>query len=156
MKTDARALAAQALARIVFDGVSLRVAFADFSTKLPDARDRALLAALLRDGARWWLRYAAASAQLLERPLPARERELQALIVLGLVQLDVLGFASYAAVAATVEAARALRKPAFAKLVNAVLRRWLRERDRLVAALDADAVTRSAHPAWLLEEFSAA
>ncbi len=65
---NVRALAAQALERIV-EGESLRAAFATFSTKLHDARDRALLSSLLHEGARWWLRYDAAAGVLLERPL---------------------------------------------------------------------------------------
>ncbi len=55
----------------------------------------------------------------------------------------------YAAVAATVEAVRALKRPQLAGLVNAVLRRWQRERETLLAKLDAKAQTRHAHPAWL-------
>ena len=147
---DPRALAAQALADVAA-GQSLRAAFAAFSTKLHDARDRALLSSLLHEGARWWLRCDAALAGLLEQPLRQREAAIHALLVLGLVQLDILGLPEYAAVAATVDAARALRKPQLAGLVNAVLRRWLRERDARNAALDRDAVTRSAHPAWLID-----
>ncbi len=150
-QANPRALAAQALSRIVHDGVSLRVCFATFSTQLKDARDRALLSALLHAGARWWLRYDAALQGLLERPLHEREPQVQALLLLGLVQLEILGLPEYAAVAATVEAARALGKPKFANLVNAILRRWLRERDTRNAALDADAATRSAHPRWLIQ-----
>ncbi|HEY7872730.1 MAG TPA: 16S rRNA (cytosine(967)-C(5))-methyltransferase RsmB [Rudaea sp.] len=145
-----RALAAQALAEIVA-GKSLRATFAALSTKLPDTRDRALLSALLHTGARWWLHFDAALAAMLERPLHEREADVQALLVLGLVQIEILHLPEYAAVAATVEAVRALRRPAFAGLVNALLRRWLRERDRINAQLDADAVTRSAHPRWLLD-----
>jgi 16S rRNA (cytosine967-C5)-methyltransferase len=150
-QANPRALAAQALSRIAHDGVSLRVCFATFSTKLSDARDRALLSALLHAGARWWLRFDAALQGLLERPLHEREPQVQALLLLGLVQLEILGLPEYAAVAATVEATRALGKPKFANLVNAILRRWLRERDARNAALDADAATRSAHPRWLIQ-----
>ena len=135
----------------VFAGESLRSAFATFSTKLQDARDRALLSSLMHEGSRWWLRYDKAVDRLLERPLREREPQLHALLVLGLVQLDVLRMPEYAAVAATVDGARALRKPKFAGLVNAVLRRWLRERDALIAGLDADLVTRSAHPCRLID-----
>ena len=147
---DPRAVAAQALDRVA-RGDSLRVAFAAFSTKLADPRDRALLSALLHAGARWWLRFDAALDTLLEQPLREREPAVHALLVLGLVQIETLKFAHYAAVAATVEAARALRKPQLAGLVNAVLRRWLRERETRNAQLDRDAVTRSAHPLWLLD-----
>lgn len=147
---DARALAAQALARIVA-GESLRAAFMQFSKNIPESRDRALLSSLLHEGARWWLRFDAALDLLFERPLREREPQVHALAVLGLVQLEILRLPEYAAVAATVEAARALRKPQFAGLLNAVLRRWLREHTMLNERLDADPVARSAHPRWLLD-----
>lgn len=151
---NVRAVAAQALARIV-RGESLRSVFAATATRLADPRDRALLSNLLHEGARWWLRFDAALDRLLERPLREREAQVHALAVLGLVQLDVLRQPEYAAVAATVDAARALHKPKFAGLINALLRRWLREREGLIARLDADPVTRSAHPAWLLDALQA-
>jgi len=151
---DVRAIATRALQRSAA-GHSLRAEFATFSTKLHDARDRALLSALLHAGARWWLRYDAALDRLLERPLRKREPQLHALLVLGLVQLDVLRLPEYAAVAATVDAVRAIGKAQFSGMANAVLRRWLRERETLVAALDAGAQTRTAHPAWLLAAIAA-
>ncbi|MEP6940154.1 MAG: 16S rRNA (cytosine(967)-C(5))-methyltransferase RsmB [Rudaea sp.] len=150
---DARAIAALALARIV-GGDSLRAAFTANSARLGDSRDRALLSSLLHEGARWWLRYDAAIDALMEKPLRAREQQLHALLVLGIVQLEVLRMPEYAAVAATVEAARALRRPKLAGLVNAVLRRWLREREPLTRMLDGDDETRTAHPRWLIDSFA--
>lgn len=149
MSTDTRALAAQALAEIALRGASLRDAMERHARKLPDSRDRALLMALLSEGARWWLRFDPALDRLLEKPLRQKEPVVHALLVLGLVQLEVLGLQDYAAVAATVEATRSLKKPRLAGLVNAVLRRWQRERESLLATLDADPRTRRAHPAWL-------
>jgi len=147
--TDTRALAAQALADVALRGASLRDAMERYAPKLPDARDRALLMALLSDGARWWLRFDAALDRLLDKPLRQKEPAIHALLVLGLVQLEILQLPDYAAVAATVQAAKALQRPRFAGLVNAVLRRWQRERTELLAALDAKPQTRHAHPAWL-------
>jgi 16S rRNA (cytosine967-C5)-methyltransferase len=152
---NVRALAAQALASIVGDGVSLRRAFATYSPKLDDSRDRALLSALLHAGARWWLRLDPALQALLDRPMQKRETAVHALLVLGLVQLEILQLPDYAAVAATVEATRALRRPAFANLANALLRRWLRERAERRVALDANVVTRTAHPRWLVDMLTA-
>jgi 16S rRNA (cytosine967-C5)-methyltransferase len=146
-----RAQAARALARVAFDGVSLRGALAGAHAGIADPRDRALLAALLFDASRWWLRYDAALARLTERPLPPRLREVRALLVTALVQLAVMALPEYAVVGASVDAVRTLGHPRHAGLVNAVLRRFLRERAGLEAALDADAVTRSAHPRWLVD-----
>jgi 16S rRNA (cytosine967-C5)-methyltransferase len=151
---NTRALAALALQRIV-DGASLRVEFEAAAAQLPDGRDRALLSALLHAGARWWLRYAAGVDLLLERPLPKHAVPLRALLALGIVQIEALQMPGYAVVDASVEAARALGKPAFAGLVNAILRRWLRERAALGARLDRDIVTRTAHPRWLLDALAA-
>jgi 16S rRNA (cytosine967-C5)-methyltransferase len=50
-----------------------------------------------------------------------------------------------------VDATRTLGHPRHAGLVNAVLRRWLRERVELHAELDRDPVTRHAHPRWLID-----
>ncbi|HTV86177.1 MAG TPA: 16S rRNA (cytosine(967)-C(5))-methyltransferase RsmB [Dyella sp.] len=152
---DTRALAAQALADVALHGKSLREAMEQRAPKLRDPRDRALLMALLSDGARWWLRFDAALDHLLDKPLRRKEPAVHALLVLGLVQLEILQLHDYAAVAATVEATRALQRPRLSGLVNAVLRRWQRERDTLLAQLDADASTRHAMPRWLVDAMHA-
>ncbi len=149
MKTDTRALAAKGLAEIAMRGASLREVMEHQAPKLPDPRDRALLMALLSDGARWWLRFDAAIDDLLEKPLRHKDPAIHALLVLGLVQLEILQLRDYAAVAATVDATRALKRPQLAGLVNAVLRRWQREREARNARLDANPQTHHAHPAWL-------
>ncbi|MCK9538020.1 16S rRNA (cytosine(967)-C(5))-methyltransferase RsmB [Dokdonella sp.] len=146
-----RAVAARALARIVFDGQSLRVVLAAEQPRIADVRDRALFAAMLFAATRWWLRHDATLGLLLERPLPARAREVRALLVLGVVQLAVLELPPHAVVAACVEATRLLGQPRHAGLVNALLRRFLREGDALAANLDQDPVTRHAHPRWLID-----
>jgi len=149
MKTDTRALAAKGLADIALRGASLREVMERSAPKLADPRDRALLMALLSEGARWWLRFDAAIDGLLENSLRHKDPAVHALLVLGLVQLEILELQDYAAVAATVEAVRALKRPQLAGLVNAVLRRWQRERESLLAKLDGKPQTRHAHPQWL-------
>jgi 16S rRNA (cytosine967-C5)-methyltransferase len=147
-----RARAAQALAKIVA-GQSRRVAFSDVAPSIADARDRALLSALLSESSRWWLRFSPAIDGMVERPI--RDADIKALLVLGLVQLEIVELPDYAAVAATVDATRELHKPNFAGFANALLRRWLREREARLRVLDADVVTRTAHPSWLLDAFNA-
>jgi 16S rRNA (cytosine967-C5)-methyltransferase len=149
MKADTRALAARGLAEVALRGASLRDVMERNAPRLADPRDRALLMALLSEGARWWLRFDAAVDGLLEKSLRHKDPAVHALLVLGLVQLEILELQDYAAVAATVEAVRVLKRPQLAGLVNAVLRRWQRERESLLAKLDAKPQTRHAHPAWL-------
>ena len=146
-----RGEAARALARIVFDGVSLRIALAETAPRFADARDRALLSASLFAATRWWLRLDAALAMLLEKPLPPKLRDVRALLVIALAQIAVLGLPDYAVVASSVDAARAFGHPRHGGLVNAVLRRFVRERAQIDAKLDRDEVTRTAHPRWLID-----
>ncbi|HEX5959769.1 MAG TPA: 16S rRNA (cytosine(967)-C(5))-methyltransferase RsmB [Rhodanobacteraceae bacterium] len=148
---DTRAVAATLLADVALGGASLRECLKPAQARFADPRDRAFLTALVSDGARWWLRFDKALDLLLDKPLRKRDPALHALLVLGLVQLEILELPPHAAVAATVDATRALQRAGFAKLANAILRRWLRERDALDARLDRDAVTRSAHPRWLVD-----
>jgi 16S rRNA (cytosine967-C5)-methyltransferase len=152
--TDTRALAAEVLADVALHGESLRERLQPAQGRLADPRDRALLTALCNEGARWWLRFDKVLDDLLQQPLHRREPALHALLVLGLVQLEILRVPPHAAVAATVEATRALQRGGFAKLVNAVLRRWLREREARNAQLDARPETRSAHPGWMIDAFA--
>ena len=149
MKPDTRALAAKGLAEVALRGASLREVMERSAPKLADPRDRALMMALLSEGARWWLRFDAAVDAMLAKPIRHKDPAIHALLVLGLVQLEILELSDYAAVAATVEATRALKRPALAGMVNAVLRRWQRERATHIARLDAEPTTRHAHPAWL-------
>lgn len=149
-----RADAARTLARVVFDGVSLRSAFDARAARSTDPRDRALLSATLFSSSRWWLRFDAVLSRLLERALPGKAREIHALLVIGIVQIEIMAMPEYAVVAACVDAARLLGQPRLAGLVNAVLRRYLRERGTLLADADHDPVSRHAHPRWMVERIS--
>jgi 16S rRNA (cytosine967-C5)-methyltransferase len=60
----------------------------------------------------------------------------------------------YAVVAACVDAARLLGQPRHAGMVNAVLRRFLRERAELLEHADREEVSRHAHPRWLIERIN--
>jgi len=146
-----RAEAARALARIVFDGASLRTTLAETTPRMADPRDRALLSATLFESTRWWLRLDAAITTLLEKPLPPKARDVRALLAVGCAQIAVLEMPDYAVVASCVDAARELGQPRYSGLVNALLRRFVRERASLDARLDADEVSRTAHPRWLID-----
>lgn len=146
-----RAEAARALARVVFEGLSLRSALVDANPRVADPRDRALLAASLFAASRWWLRLDAMLDALTDTPLPAKARATRALLVVGMAQLAILGLPEYAVVGSCVEAIRTLGQPRHAGLVNAVLRRFLRERVTIEATLETNPVTRHAHPRWLID-----
>jgi 16S rRNA (cytosine967-C5)-methyltransferase len=118
--------------------------------------DRALLAELCHGTCRWHPRLDALLAQLAPKPFKSRDADVRALLLVGLYQLIAMRVASHAAVAQTAEAARALGKPWAVALVNAVLRRFLRDRAAIEAAVADDPVATHAHPTWLIDALSAA
>ncbi|MGH8084452.1 MAG: 16S rRNA (cytosine(967)-C(5))-methyltransferase RsmB [Lysobacter sp.] len=125
--TQPRVIATRVLDAVLHRGRSLKAELATSLNQLPDPRDRALVEAIcfavLREGAR----FDVALQAWLPRPLAKRDRELRALLLAGFAQFDPLGLPPHAAVGATVEAARVLGRQHQSGLVNALLRRALRE-----------------------------
>lgn len=123
--------------------------------KLDDQRDRALLEAIVLAVVRQARRYRQLVDALLDKPLPARTRPLDSLLLAGLAQLDALELAPHAAISASVDAARELRQSRLSGVVNAVLRRYLREREALDHEADAATQSHHEHPDWLREQMIA-
>lgn len=143
--TAARLAAARILDAVLHRGRSLKGEFANALPTLDDPRDRALVEAICFAALRERARYAAALEAWVAKPLGKRDEPLRALLYVGFAQIDALRLPAHAAVDATVEAARALGRAHQAGMVNALLRRALRE--GLPAADPA-----ACWPDWLLAE----
>lgn len=152
---DARAAAVKMLERVLA-GRSLSDTLDDGLRPVRAGAEQALARELVYGVLRWYSRLAAVRDGLLAKPLKARDADIGLLITVGLYQCIELRTPPHAAVAATAEVARTLGKAWAVGLVNAVLRRFLREQEALLAAADADPATRYAHPPWLLERYRAA
>lgn len=146
---DARAAAAIALHRVRDRGQSLSRVLVQSPLPRPPA-DRALTQELVYGSLRHLPRLEALVGFLLNHPVKPSDRDLEALILIGLYQLTGMEMPPHAAVAATVEASRLIGKPDKAALVNALLRRFLRERDTLMAEVERLPSVRWLFPEWLL------
>lgn len=131
-------------------GRSLKAVLAQRLPALRDSRDRALCEALCHAALRRRARDAVLLEALLDKPLPPSARGVGLLLAVGFAQLEALGLPEHAAVASTAEAARVLGFPRHVGLVNAVLRRFLRERAQLPPGSAAQQAAQ-AHPPWLLD-----
>jgi len=151
MSATPRVAAARCVAAVL-GGQSLQQA-------LPVQRERVAAAQrpffqqLVYGGLRALPRSEALLQQLLPRPLKDKDRDIHALLLLGIYELTEMQTPSHAAVSANVEAATGLRKAWAKGLVNAALRRYLRERDALAGALDPAAA--AAYPRWLWDAIGA-
>jgi 16S rRNA (cytosine967-C5)-methyltransferase len=100
---------------------------------------------------RWHFRLAEILRRLCDRPRDKLAPELRALLEVGLFQMLSGEVPPHAAVAETVAAARVLDFGRASGFVNAVLRRFQRERDAVLAAVDADLAARTAYPRWFVQ-----
>lgn len=147
MAVNARVAAARTVAEVL-SGRSLNQALPPWQGRV-SPRDRGLLQQLCYGTLRESPRLLAYLDQLLDKPLRDKDRDVQALLLCGLYQLENTRIPDHAAVSETVAATGKLKKSWATGLSNAVLRRFLRERDTLQAGLDEAAAL--AHPRWLLD-----
>ncbi|MGA9852949.1 MAG: 16S rRNA (cytosine(967)-C(5))-methyltransferase RsmB [Gammaproteobacteria bacterium] len=153
--TSPRALAAKVLVAVLRDDSHLNTALRQFTPPENPLRDAALAQELCYGTLRFQPRLEFWLGKLLERPLKAGETEVHALLLLGLYQLSELRVPAHAAVKETAEAARLLGKPWAVGLVNAVLRRFQRERVRFQSELTQCDEALYAHARWLIERIRA-
>ena len=147
-----RAVAAEVVDAVVSGGQSLDAALAERESRVVPT-DRALLRMLAFGTTRNHFRRQHWIGQLLNRPLKKRDSVINALLAVGLYQLCDTRIPDHAAVSQTVEAARQLRRPKLAGLLNACMRRFGRE--QLAEQLPDQDEPRWNHPAWLIERLRA-
>lgn len=148
MSTNPRLAAARALAAVLAGRASLG---SSLPTQLENVepRDRGLVQELAFGSARWQPRLSTLAARLLQKPFKAGDRDVEALLLVGLYQLLYMRIPPHAAIGETVGCADKLKKPWAKGLLNAVLRRAQRESEGLLAEVDHDPAARLAHPRWL-------
>lgn len=125
------------------------------SFELPkDLSDAPLCAELCYGTLRWLPKLQCILSTLVSKPLRAKDADVQALLLIGLYQIEFMRVADHAAVTETVESARHLGKAWAAKLINGVLRNYLRSKDKLHDQLEPLPEFRHAHPEWMADAFS--
>ncbi len=147
-----RAEAAKAVNAVVAQGRSLDAVLGELDEQINPV-DRPLLKMLCYGTLRHHFRLRADLRKLLERPLKARDSVIESLLAIGIFQLIDTRIPDHAAVSMTVEAARLLRRPKYAGLINAVLRNFLRQDIGRQEAGDDE--SRFNHPAWFIDALRA-
>ncbi|MCE2028093.1 16S rRNA (cytosine(967)-C(5))-methyltransferase RsmB [Sessilibacter corallicola] len=150
MTSPVRLVAAQVIARLNSHQETLAQLLPNAQSQVAD-REKPLLQELCFGTLRWYPRIKQIYLQLMAKPLKAKDGDIEALVFLGLYQLGYMRIPEHAAISETVDAVKKLKKHWAVKLVNAVLRRYQREKDTLnAAALESDQ-GRLAHPNWLIK-----
>lgn len=145
-----RTLAAEVVTQVQ-QGASLDTALPAAQAALVQPQDRALLQSICYGVLRDLRLLQTLVSRLLDRPLKPGDIKLQSLLLVGLQQLRSMRIPEHAAVSETVDAARQIGRESARGMINAVLRRYQREKTSLEETLiTAEPAIRKSHPDWLV------
>jgi 16S rRNA (cytosine967-C5)-methyltransferase len=151
---SARSLAAHAVARLLREGVTLDAALKD-ALVAADPKLYPSVRSLSFGAVRGYFRHEAILGKLLSTPVRSLDFLVRALLSVALYELEDQRTPEYAVVDAAVQTAKATDAARASGLINAVLRRYLRERKTLDAEIASRPATRHAAPIWLADRFRA-
>jgi 16S rRNA (cytosine967-C5)-methyltransferase len=142
-----RWIAVQAILQVLDQGRSLDEIFNSdwYQSLVLEKRDRALSRELVFGFCRWYFALSTLLASRLQKPLRARDRDIEVILILGLYQLLVMNTDPHAAVNETVKLALAQKKSWARGLVNALLRGVIRDKIVLDSSSPAQA-----YPDWIM------
>jgi 16S rRNA (cytosine967-C5)-methyltransferase len=151
---SARSLAAHAVARILREGVTLDAALKG-ALVAADPKLAPSVRSLSYGAVRGFYRHEAILGKLLSTPVKSLDFLVRALLSVALYEIEDARTPQYAVVDAAVQTAKATDAKRAAGLINAVLRRYLRERATLDAEIARNPATRHASPVWLADRLRA-
>jgi 16S rRNA (cytosine967-C5)-methyltransferase len=147
MAKNTRIIAAQTLVCVLDGGQSLTSALEKTLTQLENPQEKAFVQAVCYGVCRYYHRLQFLLSQLLDKPI--KDAEIYALALVGLYQLAFMRVKTHAAVSETVDATP--KKKSWAKnLINALLRRYLREQEQLETLANSNSVALHSHSKWLI------
>jgi len=138
----------------VFSGQSLSAVQVRIIDALEDKRDRGLTNEIVNGVLRWRWQLEFFTSKLLAKALKKKDIDVQLILLMALYELKECRTPDYAIINDAVELSRKAGKKWAAGLVNAVLRRFTREKEGLIESMrDGQAIY--SHPRWLLEKIKA-
>lgn len=111
--------------------------------------ERGLVQELVLGTARWYPRLEILLSKLLSKPIKNADKDIEALLYIGLYQLLYMRVPAHASINETVNCVVLLKKNWAKALVNGVLRHAQRESEQIFSELIRDPVVTTAHPRWL-------
>lgn len=105
---------------------------------------------------RYWHQLDGLISLLVDKPLKAKDNDIQIILLMGCYELLYSHTEEYAIISESVNLVTKIDKLWAKGLVNAILRRLQREKKELLEQLNEIEITQFSHPQWLIEELKAA
>ena len=148
----ARTNAALILNEVVVQQRSLNTALAQYLPHV-DEKDRGFCQQLCYSSLRHYPTLQFIVHQLIKKPFKAKDKDIEQLLILGILQLRFLNTPDHAAISETVDASKKLKKVWAGGLLNACLRNYVRHQEQIEQKLLANDPANYGHPSWLLSQY---
>ncbi len=101
---------------------------------------------------RWYSQLKYLCDLLITKPLKAKDKEIELLLITSLCRLLYSDTPAYAVVSDAVEGVKKSKKPWAAPLINGCLRNFIRQQDKLMRQMEQSPEAKFAHPKWWIEK----
>jgi len=145
-----RAIAAQVIREVHFNQRSLSTVLPDYLSQV-EAEQQAFVQELVYGSLRWFYKLDALLKKLLKKIPRAKDNIIYYLLIIGLYQLFFIDKPNYAIVKETVAGLADVDRLWAKGLVNAILRRVLREKESLASSIEQYIHINTSHPKWLVK-----
>lgn len=152
-QTNPQAIAAGIITQVISEKKSLSTVLSSALQKKSQDKNNSLIQELCYGVFRWFPKLEAIADFFIKKPLKEKDSDIYILILIGFYQLDFMRMPDHAAVFETAQAAEHLGKPWAKKFINAVLRNYLRTKEKCEKVVNQIPSSFYAHPVWLLEAF---
>ena len=152
---NVRAIAARVITKLLRRQGSLTLWLPIYTEGLTD-RDQRLVWEICYGSCRWYSLLHWYLQQLLKKDLRNKDKDIFALLIVGLYQLVFTRIPHHAVINETVNTVKTLKKPWAGKLINGVLRNYLRTAEQLHFQAKQQPFLLQAHPNWLVSALQAA
>ena len=149
---SARLIATQIIKQIIEEKTTLSNTLCNNILFIQAGNDKALIQEISYGTFRWYIQLEHILNQLLEKRIKKKDSLLKYLIITGLYQLLYMRIPAHAVVSETVETCKKINMTWAKGLVNAILRRYIREADILNPLHCDDEIIKTSHPKWLIEK----
>ncbi|MBL1141759.1 MAG: 16S rRNA (cytosine(967)-C(5))-methyltransferase RsmB [Proteobacteria bacterium] len=148
---SSRLIASQIIQQSVEEKLTLSIVLNNNDSFKNAGKERALIQEISYGTFRWYIQLEHILDQLLEKRIKKKDSSLKYLIMIGLYQLRFMRIPAHAVVSETVNTCKKINMVWAKGLVNAILRRYIRESAQLDSSSNANETAKFSHPKWLIE-----
>jgi len=145
-----RVIATHIITALLVEKKSLATLLPKYLNPIDSAQQKAFIQEICYGVCRWYFKLDFIAKKLLTKPIKQKDQAIYSVILIGLYQLIYMNIPQHAAISETVQVTKQLKKSSTATLVNAILRHFLRQKEKLLKQAEKNEEAYYAHPKWLL------